>query len=86
MENGVKNVLTGVRVLKVKHYIIFSVMKYVLGNFWIVFVLKVRNLFNEGRQIRKNCQLKDGLQWLPFKALMIYRCYPDDISLKLVIN
>ena len=55
-----KNVLTGVRVLKVKHYIIFSVMKYVLGNFRIVFVLKVRNLFNEGRQIRKNCQLKDG--------------------------
>ena len=52
MENGVKNVLTGVRVLKVKHYIIFSVMKYVLGNFRIVFVLKVRNLFNEGRQIR----------------------------------
>lgn len=86
MENGVKNVLTGVRVLKVKHYIIFSVMKYVLGNFRIVFVLKVRNLFNEGRQIRKNCHVKDGLQWLPFKALMIYRCYPDDISLKLVIN
>lgn len=80
MENGVKNVLTGVRVLKVKNYIIFSVMKYVLGNFRIVFVLKVRNLFNEGLDV------KDGLQWLPFKALMIYRCYPDDISLKLVIN
>ena len=80
MENGVKNVLTGVRVLKVKNYIIFSVMKYVLGNFRIVFVLKVRNLFNEGLDV------KDGLQWLAFKALMIYRCYPDDISLKLVIN
>lgn len=75
-----KNVMTGVRVLKVKHYIIFSVMKYVLGNFRIVFVLKVRNLFNEGLDV------KDGLQWLAFKALMIYRCYPHDISLKLVIN
>lgn len=48
MENGVKNVLIGVRVLKVKYYIIFLVMKYVFGNFRIVFVLKVRNLFNEG--------------------------------------
>ena len=81
-----KNVLTGVRVSRVKHCFIFSVMKYVLGNFRIVFVLKVRNLFNEGRQIRKNYQLKDGLQRFPFKALMIYRCYPHDISLKLVIN
>ena len=67
MENGVKNVLTGVRVLRVKHCIIFSAMKYVLGNFRIVFVLKVRNLYNEGCQIRKNCHLKDGLQWLLLK-------------------